>query len=116
MNKDAMTFKASAKRVAHSPYKLRPLVDAVRGKSVVSALDWLSSQALKKVVPVKKVVESAVANAKDRAELPVDELVIQEIKVDQGPVYKYFKPGSRGQAKVQRKRFCHVSVVLKKKD
>ncbi|OGB97979.1 50S ribosomal protein L22 [candidate division TM6 bacterium RIFCSPHIGHO2_12_FULL_36_22] len=111
-----MEYNAKARYIRVSPYKLRPVVDVIRGKNVDYALNWLSVQALKKVVPLKKVLESAVANAKDRSDLRPFDLLIKEVKVDQGPVFKYFKPGSKGAAKVQRKRLSHISITLTKKE
>lgn len=105
-------FNAKARHIRVSPFKLRPVVDVIRGKSADYALQWLSAQALKKVVPVKKLLESAIANAKDRADVESSNLMIGEIKVDQGPVFKYFKPGAMGRAKVQRKRLSHITITL----
>ena len=68
------------------------------------------------MVPLKKVLESAIANAKDRSDIDLSDLRIKEIKVDQGPVFKYFKPGAMGRANVQRKRQSHISVTLIKKE
>lgn len=109
-------YNAKARYIRVSPYKMRPVVDVIRGKDVGYALNWLSVQALKKVVPLKKVLESAIANAQDRADLNKSDLRIKYIRVDQGPVFKYFKPGSMGRAKVQRKRLCHISITLTKKE
>ena len=111
-----MEYNATARYIRVSPYKLRPVVDVIRGKNVDYALNWLSVQALKKVVPLKKVLESAIANAKDRSDIDLSDLRIKEIKVDQGPVFKYFKPGAMGRANVQRKRQSHISVTLIKKE
>jgi len=110
-----MQFGASAKYLRYSPYKLRPLVDVLRGKDVKYALNWLSTCSLKKVVPIKKVLESAVANAKNLQNLEADALWISKIFVDQGPSYKYFSPGAMGRANPRRKRLSHISVILEKK-
>jgi len=107
-----MEYKSTAKYIKFSPYKLRPLVDEVRGESVQSALNWLSTQAFKRVLPITKVIESAVANAKQLENQQVEDLVIREICVDAGPVFKYFKPGAMGRAQVQRRRTSHIRVIL----
>ncbi|KKP29581.1 MAG: 50S ribosomal protein L22 [candidate division TM6 bacterium GW2011_GWF2_30_66] len=110
-----MQFGASAKYLRYSPYKLRPLVDVLRGKNVEYALNWLSTCSLKKVVPIKKVIESAVANAKNLQNLEAEALWISKIFVDQGPSYRYFSPGAMGRANPRTKRLSHISVILEKK-
>lgn len=105
-------YKAIAKFVRFSPYKLRPIVSVVRGKKAKSALDWLSTYAGKRVAPIKKIIESAVANAKSLDSLQAEELIIKEIRVDEGPTYRYFKPGAMGRAQVRRRRTCHIRVIL----
>lgn len=109
-----MQFGAKAKYIRYSPYKLRPLADVLRGKNVQYALNWLSTCSLKKVMPIRKVIESAVANAKSLQNVEVDNLVVKIICVDQGPTHRYFKPGAMGRANPCRKRLSHISVVLEK--
>ncbi len=109
-----MKFNAVAKFVKYSPYKLRPLVDNIRGKSVQFALGWLTTYGAKKSVPVRKLIESASANAKHLHDIEKGELYVHEIKIDQGPTLKYFKPGAMGRSNVYRKRMSHISVILKK--
>jgi large subunit ribosomal protein L22 len=109
---DCMGFVAKAKYVRFSPYKLRPIADVIRGKSVEYALRWFSVYRVKKMVPVKKVLESAVANAQDQAQLDASALIITEVRIDQGPIVRYFKPGAMGRANVQRKRMSHISIVV----
>ncbi|MFC1842787.1 50S ribosomal protein L22 [Candidatus Dependentiae bacterium] len=109
-----MQFGAKARYIRYSPYKLRPLADVLRGKNVRYVLNWLSTCPLKKVGPVKKLIESAVANAKNLQNLEADVLLVKKICVDQGPSYKYFSPGAMGRANPRRKRFSHISVVLEK--
>lgn len=111
-----MKFNAIAKFVRYSPYKLRPLVDNIRGKSVKFALGWLTAYGAKKAVPVKKLIESASANAKHLHDIENSDLYVCEIRVDQGPIFKYFKPGAMGRSNPYRKRMSHISVVLKNKD
>lgn len=108
-----MQFKAQAKHLKFSPFKLRPIADQVRGKNAQYALQWLSSLALKKVVPVAKVIASAVANAKQNGGVDAALLTIQEIRVDHGRIFKYYTPASMGRAAVQKRRYSHISVVLK---
>ncbi len=107
-----MQFKAQAKHLQFSPFKIRPIVDQIRGKNVAYALHWLSSLALQKAVPVAKVIASAAANAQHNGGIAAADLVVQEIRVDHGRIFKYFTPGSMGRASIQRRRFSHISVVL----
>ncbi len=111
-----MKFNAIAKFVKVSPYKLRPLVDNIRGKSVKYALGWLNAYGAQKAVPVRKLIESASANAKHLHDIDKNDLVVCEIKVDGGPTMKYFKPGAMGRSNVYRKRSSHISVILKNND
>ncbi len=109
-----MNFKASAKYIKRSPYKLRPIIDIVRGKNAQYALDWLKVYGLKKSSCVKKLLESAIANARNMHDgLQTKDLQIAEIRVDEGPTYKYFKPSAMGRSLIMRKRLSHISIVLK---
>ncbi len=111
-----MQFVAKARYVWYSPYKLRLIVNVIRGKSVSYALDWLSTYHTQRVTPVKKMIESAVANAKNLDGVDSSSLTIKEIRVDQGPTHKYFKPSAMGRAMTQRKKLSHLSVILEKKN
>lgn len=114
-------FTAHARFLRYSPYKLRPLVDVIRGKTAEYALQWLgahkvqggwsSTYATRRAKPIVKILASAVANALDR-DPSVQQLKIADIRVDEGPTLRYFKPTARGSASPQRKRFCHISVSL----
>ena len=103
-----MQFVAKARYIRYSPYKMRPLVDVVRGKNVSYVLNWLTTYPLKRALPIEKMIKSAVANAK----MTPAELVIKDIRVDQGPMFRYFKPGAMGRTGIYRKRLSHMSVVL----
>jgi large subunit ribosomal protein L22 len=107
-----MQFNAKARYIPFSPYKLRPIADVIRGKNVHQALAWLTTCALQRVVPLKKVIESAAANAMDLKGIALSDLVIKEICVDQGPIRRYFKPGAMGRSSIQRSRKSHIHVVL----
>ncbi len=109
-----MKYKAIAKKIRYSPYKLRPIIDVVRGKNAQTVLNWLSTykESGKRVLPIRKVIESAVANAKSLDNHSVEDLYIQEIRIDEGPTHRYFKPGAMGRAQVQRRRSCHIQVIV----
>ncbi len=110
-----MNFLAKARYIRISPYKIRPLADVIRGKSAEFALSWLNTYAVKKAVPLYKLIESAVANAKHNGNVAADSLYVKEIRIDQGPIVRYFKPGAMGRANPQRKRLSHMSVILESK-
>lgn len=107
-----MRFFAKARYIRYSPFKLRPIVDVIRGKNVRAALNWLLTCELKRAVPIKKMLESAAANAKNLQQIESANLVIKDIRVDHGPKFKYFKPGAMGRASMQTKRSSHMSVEL----
>ncbi len=107
-----MQFVSKARYVRFSPYKLRPYVDVIRGKNVEYALNWLETCPIKRVVPIKKMLQSASANAKQLKGLEAETLVIKDIRVDEGPTYRYYRPGAMGRASMYRRRFCHMRVTV----
>ena len=63
------------------------------------------------------MLDSAIANAKcQQDDITPQELVIDEIRVDQGPAYKYFKPSAMGRSAVLRKRLSHMTIILKRSE
>ena len=107
-----MQFRAMIRFLRYSPFKLRPLVDVVRGKDVESALQWLETYAVKRVIPIKKLIKSAAGNAKNLQNIEPADLKIKDIRIDQGPSYMFYKPGAMGRSESRKKRFSHASVVL----
>jgi large subunit ribosomal protein L22 len=110
-----MQFIAKTRYIKYSPYKMRPIADVVRGKDALYALGWLATYKTKRSLELKKLIQSAVANAKHLQGLEVRDLRVKELRVDQGPIVQYFKPGAMGRAMVQRRRMCHMSVILEAK-
>ena len=107
-----MQFRAVGKFLRYSPYKLRPLADVIRGKRVAYALDWLSTCALMRAEPIKKVLASAAANAKHASGHETKELIIKDIRIDEGPRHRYFRPGAMGRSNPYMKRLSHVQVIV----
>lgn len=105
-------FEAKARYIWYSPYKLRPIADVVRGKNASYALQWLATYRTKRAESIRKTIESAVANAKNLASVDVSALTIKDIRIDQGPIHKYFKPSAMGRSQPQRKRLSHIQVIL----
>lgn len=111
-----MQFNARARNIRFSPFKLRPYADKIRGKNVDFALAWLGTSPLKRALPIAKAVASAAANAKNREGIEENQLKIKEIRIDQGPAYRYFKPGAMGRSNIYKKRFSHITVVVEPVD
>ncbi|PKN03634.1 50S ribosomal protein L22 [Candidatus Dependentiae bacterium HGW-Dependentiae-1] len=107
-----MQFVAKTRYIRYSPYKLRPLVDVVRGKNVQYALAWLGACRLKKAEPIRKMVASAAANARNLRDISPNALIIKDIRVDEGPSVRSYKPGAMGRAALQRRRYSHMKVVV----
>ena len=112
-----MEAKAQARHVRVTPMKARRVVDLVRGKKAVDALAILQFAPQSASEPVRKVVASAMANARvkaDKESLPFDErdLVISAAYVDEGPTMKRFQPRAQGRAFRVRKRTSHITVEV----
>lgn len=108
----AIEVKAKLSYLRISPRKVRLVADLVRGKKAVRAVEILSLLSKEAAKPVKKLIESAIANAKNNHELAVDNLRLVKIIVDEGPTLKRWKPRARGRATTIRKRTSHVKLVL----
>ncbi len=109
------TFPASHMHARLSPYKARPVIDLVRGKNVNEAIKILEFQPRRAAPMIKKVIESALANASQDLEVKLNDLVVATARVDGGPLLnkrKRFMARAMGRAFPIRKRTCHISVVL----
>lgn len=101
--------RLSGLRIA--PRKVRIVVDTVRGKRVSDALNILTFTRKAAALPVKKLIESAAANAR-RAGLDIDTLWVDRITVDQGPKMRRFMPRALGRAYRVEKKTSHLVVEL----
>ncbi|MBC6427804.1 MAG: 50S ribosomal protein L22 [Cellvibrionales bacterium] len=95
-----------------SPQKARLVVDQIRGKRAEEALDLLAFSPKKGAHLVKKVLESAIANAEHNHGADVDELRISSTFVDQGVTLKRIKPRAKGRADRILKRGCHITIKV----
>lgn len=95
-----------------SPQKARLVADLIRGKSVDQALEILTFSNKKAAVLVKKVLESAIANAEHNEGTDIDDLNVAKIFVDEGPVMKRIMPRAKGRADRILKRSSHITVVV----
>ena len=107
-----MQVSATAKRLRISPQKARLVVDLVRGKPVSDALDILNFSTQKAAGLVRKVVESAIANAENNKGADIDELTISEIFVNEGLTMKRIRPRAKGRADRIFKRTSHITVTV----
>jgi large subunit ribosomal protein L22 len=110
-----MEVKASLKYARVGAQKARLVADLVRGKDVNEAVKTLTFLNKKTAGMVKKLIESAVANAEYKKVMDVDNLIVKAIWVDQGPVLKRFRPRAQGRAFGVRKKTSHINVVLEEK-
>lgn len=107
-----MEVKASLRFVRSGTQKTRLVADAIRGKDVNEAMRILSFMPKKAAAIMKKLLESAVANAEDKKVIDVDTLYVKTLLVDQGPVYKRYRPRAQGRAFEIRKKTSHINIVL----
>ena len=111
-----MQAQATAKYLDVSPRKARLVVDAVRGKRVPEALAMLRFMPQKSAPMVRKVIQSAAANAENNYSLDVDTLIVSEIYVNEGPTQRRFRPRAHGRASPLLKRSSHVTAVVAEKE
>ena len=112
-----MEAKAQARYVRVTPQKARRVVDLIRGKQAQEAVAVLEFAPQAVSETVRKVVQSAIANARVKAQAasePFDErlLVVQTAFVDEGPTLKRFRPRAQGRAYRINKRTSHITVVV----
>ena len=107
-----MQVSATARRLQISPQKARLVVDQVRGKPVADALDILNFSTKKGAVLVRKVLESAIANAENNEGADIDELRVSEVFVNEGMTMKRIKPRAKGRADRIFKRSSHITVTV----
>ena len=107
-----MQATAILKFVRLSPQKGRLIADQIRGLPVERALEILQFSTRKAALPVKKVLESAIANAEHNEGADVDELKVQLVMVDEGPTLKRFHARAKGRGARILKRTSHITVTV----
>jgi len=105
-----MQTQSVLKFVRLSPQKARLVADLVRGKKVDEALNILKFSNKKAAKILKKVLDSAIANAENNNGADVDELKVKEIFIDEGPTMKRTMPRAKGSADRIKKRTSHVTI------
>lgn len=108
--------EAKARHVPISPQKARLVIDMVRGKDVMEALDILRFTPNKAARSVTKVVNSAIANAENNFGLNRYDLYIHHIVADEGPTRRWRRFGARGRVKPRLRRSSHISVILRERE
>ena len=107
-----MQVGARLKGAKISAQKARLVADQIRGKEVGAALDILSFSTKKGAHLVKKLLESAIANAEHNEGADVDELIVTKIHVDEGLTMKRIRPRAKGRADRILKRTCHITLAV----
>jgi large subunit ribosomal protein L22 len=105
------TVTAQLSNYRQAPRKVRLVANLIRGKKVADALMELDFLAKRAADPIKKLVASAVSNAKN-LNIPEGDLVVKTITVDQGPIMKRSMPRARGRAFPIHKHTSHIVIVL----
>lgn len=107
-----MQAKATLKFARISAQKLRLVADQIRGVSVDNALQLLSFSNKKAAILIKKVLESAIANAEHNEGADIDELKVSFVFVDEGPTLKRMRARAKGRGNRIMKRTSHISVIV----
>ena len=112
-----MAFTATHRHARISARKVRPIADMIRGKFADEALDILKYQPQRGARLLEKVLKSALGNAQDPEQSPgktvrTEQLIVQDARVDGGPMFKRIKPVARGMAYGIKRRTAHITVTL----
>ena len=110
-----MIASATLKFARFSAQKGRLIADQIRNLAVDKALNILNFSPKRASKMVKKVLESAVANAEHNEGADIDELYVSTVKVDDGPTLKRIRPRAKGRADRILKRMCHITVTVSSK-
>lgn len=109
-------IRAHARYIPISPQKVRLVLDLVRGKDVLSAMNVLKFTPNRAAQPVSKVVASAMANAEENFGVSRDDLYIHQIYADEAPMRRWRRFGARGRFKPIIRRSSHVTVILRERE
>jgi large subunit ribosomal protein L22 len=107
-----MEAVAKLRHARVSPQKARLVADLIRGKGIEDALDLLTYSNKKSAQIIKKVLESAIANAENNYGYDIDELKVGTVFVDTGPTMKRIRARARGRADRLVKRTSHITIKL----
>lgn len=107
-----MEVKAKLRNIDIGSQKARIVADLVRNKDVNEALKILAFMPQKPAHHIKKLIESAVANADQKKVVDVDNLFVKHISVDMGPSMRRFRPRAQGRATPVKKKSSHINLIL----
>lgn len=110
-----MQIIAESKNVKISPRKVRLVAEGIKHYSIPQAIQMLHGLNKRAAVPVRKVIESAMANAVNNLKLSKDDLAVKEIMVNEGIVYKRYHFAARGRVRPYKRRTSNIRVVLSTK-
>lgn len=107
-----VTAKVNGLHIA--PRKVRLIADDIRGKRVEEVITALTFREKKASLPIRKLIDSAIANAKENAKIadPSTEMFVKTITVDEGRSLKRYRPRARGRAVMFKRRTSHITLVL----
>jgi large subunit ribosomal protein L22 len=103
--------RATLRGLRMSARKVQVIANLIRHKPVEEALTTLAFQRRGAALPMRKVLDSAIANA-DRRGMDLDSLVIADVQVDKGPIMRRFLPRAHGRATRIRKQTSHIRIAL----
>lgn len=112
----AEDIRAHLSHVPISAQKVRLVVNMVRGKDVLEAMDILKFETSKAAHPVSKLVASAMSNAEENFGVSRDDLYIHRIYADEGPTRRWRRFGARGRFKPWLRRSSHITVILQERE
>ena len=105
-------FRAKHRHARITARKARPVADLVRGKLVNDALEELDVVHRRASPMIEKVIRSAMANAGQDLDVDVNRLYVSDLRIDEGPTLKRWRPRAQGRVYPILKRSSHISVVL----
>jgi len=107
-----MQTRAVSRYVRISPRKARLVVDAIRGKGVNEALQIVLLSTKRAARPIRKTLESAIANAENNYDVDVDNLFVVQATVDMGRALRRLRPRAYGRADIVRRPTSHITIVV----
>ena len=107
-----MEITAKTRMIRISPRKVRIVGDVIKKKNVNEAMGLLMYMPQKASFILKKLLDSALANAKQKKYVDIDNLYVKNVLVDGGPMLKRFLPRAMGRATNIRKRMSHITLIL----
>jgi large subunit ribosomal protein L22 len=113
---EALDIRARGNFISTSPQKVRAVLGLVRGRNAVEAIDILKFTPNGASVPVRKLIESAMANAEENFGVSRNDLYIYRIFADEAPTRKWRRFGARGRFKPLLRRASHITVILREKE